>query len=718
MPHRVFAPGAADLESRIAVLAERLVDGLKPLARVAYNYRWSWARDGMDVFREINPHRWALSGENPVRFLYDLWPTTQETAERDPELRERIETLSAKLETDLAKPICRRPGLEGPVVFMCAEFGFHSSMPIYSGGLGVLAGDILKEASDQALEMIGIGLLYRRGYFRQRLDIAGRQQEYWLDYDPKNLPMARVAAPDGTPLTLAVTLFGAPLWFQVWRVDVGRVPLLLLDAELPENDPVQRWTSGRLYEGNRAVRLAQYGLLGIGGARVLAELGITPGVVHLNEGHPALAALELAAHEVERGTPTEEALERARRHVVFTTHTPVAAGNETYAPEEFLPAYADLRERLGLDEGAFLELCRGVPGDRDEWPGMTPLAIRMSRRRNGVSRMHGEVARRMWKPLFPDLVETPITHVTNGAHLPSFVSAPIRVLFDRYLGDAWLTTSPAAASSWEGVWDIPNSELWAARRQARALLVDFVRAKAAHDSLLRGEQLGYVRQIETALDPDALTLGFARRLATYKRLYLLTQDSERARRIFRGERAVQLVIAGKAHPDDEPGKDTLQSLYFFEHSDPEIAGRVVIVEDYDIGIAAQLIAGCDVWVNLPRRPMEASGTSGMKATFNGVLQLSVLDGWWAEGYSGTNGWAIPGDGDADPGVVDSRDAELFYDLLEHEVIPLFHDRDAHGVPNGWCDRIKEAVVTLAPAFTATRMVNDYVERVYRNGSPG
>jgi starch phosphorylase len=718
MPHRVFVPGASDLESRIGVLEERLVDGLKPLARVAYNYRWSWAKDGTAVFRDINPHRWALSGENPVRFLNDLWPATQEAAERDPALCARIETLAAKLEADLERPVARRPGVEGPIVFMCAEFGFHASMPIYSGGLGVLAGDMLKEASDQALELIGVGLLYRRGYFRQRLDIAGRQQEYWLDYDPKGLPMARVAAPDGAPLQLEVVLYGRPLVFQVWRVDIGRVPLLLLDAELPENDPVQRWTSARLYEGNRAVRLAQYGLLGIGGARVLAALEIEPGVLHLNEGHPALAALELAAREVECGTPPEEALARARRRVVFTTHTPVAAGNETYAPEEFLAAFADLRERLGLDETAFLDLCRGVPGEHETWPGMTPLAIRMSRRRNGVSRMHGDVARRMWKPLFPDSVETPITHVTNGAHLPTFISEPIRLLLDRYLGEGWLTTSPASPSSWEGIWEIPNAELWAARCEARARLVDFVRAKAGQDSLLRGEQLGYVRQIEATLDPDALTLGFARRLATYKRLYLLTHDSERARRIFRGERAAQLVIAGKAHPNDEPGKDSLQRLYDFEHADPEIAGRVVIVEDYDIGIAGQLVAGCDVWVNLPRRPWEASGTSGMKATFNGVLQLSVLDGWWAEAYSGTNGWAIPGDGDDDPAVVDARDADLFYELVEHEVIPLFHDRDGDGVPHVWCDRIKEAVVTLAPSFTATRMVNDYVERVYRNGSPG
>jgi starch phosphorylase len=584
---------------------------------------------------------------------------------------------------------------------MCAEFGFHQSMPIYSGGLGVLAGDILKEASDQALPMIGIGLFYRRGYFRQRLDLAGRQQEYWLELDPKSLPLARVTAPDGAPLLLEIELYGAPLRFQAWRVDVGRVPLLLLDAEVPENDAVQRWTTARLYEGNRAVRLAQYGLLGLGGARVLEELGIEPAVIHMNEGHPALAGLELAACAVAHGASTEEALESVRERLVFTTHTPVAAGNETYPPHEFLSAYGTLPSRLGLEDEAFLDLCR-VPGESD--PGMTALALRLARRRNGVSRLHGEVARRMWRPLFPE-GDVPITHVTNGAHLPTFISGPMRELFVRHLGGHW----PA---SWEGVHEIPNEELWDARCEARRRLIEFVRVKGEQDSLQRGEQLDYVRRIERALDPDALTIGFARRLATYKRFHLLAHDPERARRIFTGTPAVQLILAGKAHPSDSPGKDSLQRFYAFEHGDSEIAGRVVIVEDYDISVARHLVSGCDLWVNLPRKPMEASGTSGMKATFNGALQLSVLDGWWAEAYDGANGWAIDGDGDEDADVVDARDAAAFYHLLEHEVVPLFTDRDAAGVPHAWCGLVKRALVTLGPAFTATRMVDDYVAQVY------
>jgi starch phosphorylase len=709
LPGRIFTPGAVDLERRTALLAERLTPGLRPLAAVAYNYAWSWDPDGPAVFSDINPHRWQLSGENPVRFLNDLWPLTQDAVEQNPELLARIDALAGRIDALLARPAAVRPGVDAPVVFMCAEFGFHASMPVYSGGLGVLAGDILKEASDQSLEMIGIGLLYRRGYFRQRLDLSGRQQEYWLELDPKSLPLARVNAPDDSPLLLEIELYGAPLKFQVWRVDVGRVPLLLLDAEVPENDAVQRWTTARLYEGNRAVRLAQYGLLGMGGARVLDALGIDPGVIHMNEGHPALAGLEIAARSVAGGASTADALESVRERLVFTTHTPVAAGNETYPSGEFLAAYTGLPGRLGLTDEDFLDLCR-VTGDGE--PGMTPLALRLARCRNGVSKLHGEVARQMWRPLFPDAPEVPITHVTNGAHLPTFISEPMRELFVNHLDGRWLD-APADPASWEGVLEIPDEELWAARCAARARLIEFIRSKGEQDSLQRGEQLDYVRRIERSLDPNALTIGFARRLATYKRFHLLAHDPERARRIFTGSPAAQLVIAGKAHPSDSPGKDSLQRFYEFEHADAEIAGRVVIVEDYDISVARHLVSGCDLWVNLPRKPMEASGTSGMKATFNGSLQLSVLDGWWAEAYDGSNGWAISGEGDESPDVVDARDAGEFYDLLEREIVPLFHHRDAAGIPRGWCALVKRALATLGPAFTATRMVDDYVSRVYR-----
>jgi glycogen phosphorylase len=703
--------GSTDLDQRIAQLEDRLNDGLKPLAAVAYNYRWSWFPGAEAVFREISPFRWERAGKNPVQFLTDLWPTTQAQAEQSPELMEQVKRLAEAAAADAQRPDRPRPGIDGPVAFLCAEFGFHASMPMYSGGLGVLAGDIVKEASDQALPMVGVGLFYQRGYFRQRLDLNGWQQEYWLVTEAHHLPLARVRDPDGEQLRLSVDLFGAELSFRVWRVDVGRVALYLLDTELGVNDPVQRWTTGRLYDASRAIRLAQYGLLGIGGVRVLRALGIEPALIHLNEGHPALAALELAAQDVAGGASLDDALAVARSRVVFTTHTPVAAGNETYSPEEMAAAYGDLAARLGMDMDAFLGLMRVHPEDPGEQPGMTPLALRMSRRRNAVSRLHGEVARQMWQPLFGGAVEdVPITHVTNGSHVPTFVSDPIRVLLDRYLGEDWLERAGDSAT-WEQVRAIPNAELWAARSRARAELVEYVRAKSQQDRLLRGEQLDYVRAVADSLDQDALTLGFARRLATYKRLHLISHDPDRARRIFGGDRPVQLLVAGKAHPSDDAGKETLQRVFQLKrHS--EFAQRLIFVEDYDLDVARRLVAGCDVWINLPRRPMEASGTSGMKATFNGVLQLSVLDGWWAEAYDGMNGWAIAGEQTADPAADDARDAARFYDLLENEVIPLFFDRGPDGVPSAWCDKVKHALVTCGPAFSAGRMVNDYVERIY------
>jgi starch phosphorylase len=708
-----FSGGAADLAGRAALLADRLPEPLRPLAHLAYNYRWSWARDGDALFRDIDPFRWELTGRNPTRFLADLWPSSLASAERDHGLLRRISALAAEVEDDLARADRPRAGIDGPVAFLCAEYGVHASLPIYSGGLGVLAGDVLKEASDQRLPLVAVGLFYRRGFFRQRLDLAGRQQEYWVVNDPKALPMARVAGPDGRALKLSVHVFGGPTWFQVWRVDVGRTPLYLLDTEVPENDAVRRWTTQRLYEGNRATRLAQYALLGVGGIRTLQALDIEPAVYHLNEGHASLGALELAAQAVAGGTSSDEAIESIRSRFVFTTHTPVPAGNETYGADELLAAYDDLPGRLGLDRDGFVDLCRARPGDGDEPPGLTPLALRTSRRRNGVSRLHGHVARQMWQSMFPDreVDDVPITHVTNGAHLPTFICPAFVELFDRHLGNRWWerTAEPAL---WERVSAIPNAELWDARRRARASLIDWARLKSQNDRLLRNEQIDYVNAAAEALDPDHLTLGFARRLATYKRLTLLTYDEQRTIRILTGEPPVQLLIAGKAHPLDEGGKGVLQDVFNLKKHNRAIAGRAVFLEDYDLSVATHLVSGCDVWINLPRRPMEASGTSGMKATYNGVLQLSILDGWWDEGFDGENGWGIEGIEDPDHAVMDARDAGAFYDLLEREVIPLFYDRGDDGVPHGWCEKMKRSLVTNAWRFSSARMLGEYVERIY------
>jgi starch phosphorylase len=707
--------GAADIAERAADLADHLPDALKPLAAVAYNYRWSWLPGAEDVFREINPHRWGLAGGNPVKFLSDLWPSTRANAERDQELKARVLALALQVSSELAEPPRPRPPLAGPVAYMCAEYGVHASLPIYSGGLGVLAGDTLKEASDQRLPMVAIGLLYRRGYHRQRLDTSGRQLEYWVVNDPKSMPMARVSV-DGKPLKLSVNVAGRETWFQVWRVDVGRVPLFLIDSQVPENDQVQRWYTARLYEGGRSLRLAQYSLLGIGGVRVLRALGIEPSLFHLNEGHPALAALELAAEGIASGTSAEDALARIRERFVFTTHTPVPAGNETYGRDELLGAFPDLPARLGLDDEGFLGLFRTHPSDPSESAGITQLGIRVSRTQNAVSTLHGHVAREMWRPLFPRAHDgVPITHVTNGVHMPTFLSEPFRGLYDRYLGEGW-DRRASDPRTWERVEEIPDAELWHARCTARERLIAYVRQKSELDRLQRGEQIEYVRGAATTLDAGALTLGFARRLALYKRVYLLAHDPERVTRLLTREPQVQLIVAGKAHPSDEEGKNALRDVFALKRRSREAANRIVVLEDYDLAVARELVAGCDVWVNLPRRPMEASGTSGMKTTFNGALQLSVLDGWWAEAYDGLNGWAIDGHEDSDPWIADQRDGDTFLDLLEQEVIPLFYDRDEHGVPQGWCRVVKAALATCAPRFTATRMLDEYVDRIYGSGS--
>jgi starch phosphorylase len=706
-------PGAREAEERTAYLAWRLPTELAPLARVAFDYRWSWDPDGPALFRSLDPHAWELNGQNPVRQLAEISPHAAELAAASEETRERISRLAIVLEEDRARPEMPVESLSGPVVFVCAEFGIHPSLPIYSGGLGALAGDILKQASDAGLPMIGVGLLYRKGYFQQRVDRNGLQHEYWTQILPERLPTVEVEDHMGEPLRLTFPLFDREVAFHVWRVQVGRVPLYLLDAELDENDPIDRWITARLYEGNPQTRLGQYGLLGTGTVRALRALGIEPGVLHFNEGHPALAALELAAEDVANGTSLDDALAASRERCVFTTHTPVPAGNETYEPSSFLAAFSHLPERLGIDGDRFLDLCRTYPGG-DEWPGMTPLALRLTRRANAVSRRHGEVAREMWRALYDEAPadEVPITHVTNGVHLPSFLSGPMRSLLDAHLGDGWLSRA-ADPETWAPVDGISDEELWGARNEARRRLVDYVKVKSVQDRLQRGEDPESVMAVAETFTEHALTLGFARRIATYKRLFLLTYDPERVRRIFAEGPPVQMVVAGKAHPLDDNAKQMLVDVFGLSNA-VGITSRVAFLENYDLSVAAPIVGGCDVWLNVPRPPLEASGTSGMKSAANGGLNLSVLDGWWVEGYDGRNGWEIDGaavEGE-DPAAQDRRHAHALYDLLEHEVIPLFHDRDPDGIPRKWLGMVRDSLKTNGPQFSAARMVREYAERIY------
>ena len=695
---------------------------LAPLARLAFNYRWSWLPGAPELFAALDPDRFALCLQNPVRLLQEISPGTLAAAADDAALVARARELEAELERDLARePLAGPIDPAHPVAFLCAEYGVHVSLPVYSGGLGALAGDILKEASDRALPMVAVGLLYRKGYFRQRVDASGWQHEYWIDTDPARLPAALVRDGDRLPLTVTVPIGEGDVTAQIWRVDVGRVPLYLLDTDVPENDPLQRWITGRLYDGDAQTRLSQYTLLGVGGIRALRAMGIEPGLIHLNEGHAALAPLELAAGGEHQGQDgLDAALQRARARTVFTTHTPVPAGNDSYPVAEIEAAVGRVAAQLGAGNGEFVALGHDEGADAGAPFGVTQAALRLSRAANGVSRRHGEVAREMWRgPLWPqaEVDDVPIGHVTNGVHIPTWIGPAMRELLDRHLADGWLSRQ-ADPATWAPVADISDGELWGARGRQRADLIEYVRARSVADRLGRGDLRGYVDAAARAFDPSVLTIGFARRVATYKRLDLLMRDPEWTMELLGGDRPVQVVLAGKAHPRDEEAKRVLQSLFGLKGAQV-IGERVVFLDDYDLASAAWLVRGCDVWLNVPRPPLEASGTSGMKSVMNGGLQLSVLDGWWAEGYApatdgaAANGWAIPGEVDDDHGAQDERHAAALHQLLEHDVVPAFYDRDESGLPVRWLDMVRSSLMTLGPMFSATRMVGEYVAGPYR-----
>ena len=704
-------PGDEDITRAAALLAEELPDELTPLAALAYNFRWAWTPLGSRLFERIDPPRWSRCGRNPVRLLSEASPAVLRRASADTNLRDTMDELAELVGEESRRPWSGAASPSAPITFMCAEFGVHESLPIYSGGLGILAGDVLKEASDRDLAMVGVGLMYRTGYFHQRVDTSGYQHEYWIDTDPELLPAALVTGADGRPLDVTIPVFDVDLAASVWRVDVGRVPLYLLDTDRPENPPFGRWVTSRLYDGNRLVRLAQYAVLGVGGVRALTTMGITPSVYHLNEGHPALAAWEVSSALRTAGAGEEAAWRATREQFVFTTHTPVAAGNETYDRAEITKVLKGVADLAGGTD-ALIAAAR-APATEPGRAGLTPLAIRSSRSVNAVSRRHGDVSRAMWHDLWPDGIveDVPITHVTNGVHVPTWLNGPMRQLLDEHLDQGWLDRADDPAT-WSPITDIPAAELWAARSESRRRLVEHVRVRSTLDRLRRGEQFDYAEAAEHALDPDVLTLGFARRIASYKRLHLLVEDAERALGLLDGDRPVQLFFAGKAHPMDEEAKRIVQELFLVKGA-PGVAGRVVFLEDYDADLAAELVAGCDVWINVPRPPQEASGTSGMKAAVNGGLNLSVLDGWWAEGYDGANGWAIDGDLDADERAQDRRHAEALLDRLEFDVVPLFYERDDAGVPTRWVRMIKHSMTTIGPRFSATRMLREYVMRIYQ-----
>jgi len=697
----------ADLPERISGLAE-----------LSYNLWWSWHPAARMLFKRLNRAAWKESGHNPVKMLNDLPAATIKTAAQDPQYLRLYDTILARYREEMdtsggwfcknvSDPECL------PIAYFSAEYGLHHSLPFYAGGLGFLAGDHLKECSDLRVPAVALGFMYPEGYLRQKIREDGWQEGVDEILDRDAAPIERVFDDKGQHLVVKVPFIDPPVYVSVWKVAVGRIPLYLMDADIEMNDPWNRAISARLYAGDIELRLRQEVVLGIGGSKVLDVLGIKHSILHLNEGHPAFAILERVRERIVEGVRLDDALQYVRDTTVFTTHTPVPAGHDVFPfhlMDKYFSSYYPL---LGLTRDAFLK-----PGLHPEAPSagfnMTAFALRMSRYCNGVSKRHGEVARGMWRSLWPGTKDEdiPISSITNAIHVPTWIEPKMDLLFDKYLGPDWLEDHDNPAI-WELVHNIPDEALWQTHYWHKIKLINFIRDRAR----LRWAQ-DHVSPTNivaggTLLDPLALTIGFARRFATYKRADLIFRDLGRLKALLNNRwRPIQIVFAGKAHPADDPGKRLLQKIFKFA-CDREMGGRIAFVENYDEQLAQYMTHGVDVWLNNPLPPMEASGTSGMKASLNGVLNLSILDGWWPEGFNGKNGWAF-GQGHSLEDMRDVSDAEELYSILEKEVVPLYYNLDEDGIPRDWIKLMKNAIVSLAPSFSARRMVKEYVNIFYRN----
>jgi len=708
---------------RIVLTKRELPAPLKPLERLALNYWWSWSADGASLFRDLDADIWEECEHNPRQLLAKTSPYRLAQAATDPVYLERVRRIDELFQDYMAQttawPQTGTPVITSanPVAYFCAEFGVHNSLPLYSGGLGILAGDHLKSASDLRLPLVAVGLLYRYGYFVQRLRTDGWQEEHYGETFPAELPIQLVRDVDGLPLQIEVLIRERKVLAQVWRADVGHVQLYLLDTNIPENVETDRWVTGHLYGGDRETRIVQEMLLGIGGVRLLRKLGVEPHVFHLNEGHSAFLTLELAREVIQRERCSmAEATAIVRTQCVFTTHTPVAAGNDEFDPALVVRSFgSSYLNALGLTQEEFLGLGRVNPSNASERFGLTPLAIRMCRSTNGVSKKHGEVSRSLWQELWPEKTadEIPITHITNGVHAPTWVSPLFRYLYEKYVGADWANQLNDRVRWEKAVASISDEELWIAHSLLKERLVAFLRFRSYQARRAAGEKLDYIEAANTMFEPGALTIGFARRVAGYKRWNLLLTDPDRLLRLINdSNRPIQFVFAGKAHPQDDGSKRILQQLAYWKY-DPRVRQRAVFLEDYDQEIARQLVQSVDVWLNVPRRPLEASGTSGEKVAMNGGLNLSILDGWWLEGYDGTNGFAIGnGSESEDVAKIDASDAESLYQVLEQDVVPLYYDRGSDGVPRRWIAMMKRAIQSLAPEYNSDRMVQDYAQKIY------
>jgi starch phosphorylase len=689
------------------------------LSALAQNLWWCWDNDTTSLFRELDPVLWRRTGHNPVALLQEIPPDTIEARTSELALHSRINYAYRRLQEYLQSRHTwggRHAGVlrARPVAYFSAEFGLHESLPIYSGGLGILAGDHIKSASDLGIPLVGVGLYYDQGYFKQRLDKEGWQHEDYIAVDSRRLPI-ELAVSGGVPIVIEIQTRTGTIAARVWTVSIGRNTLLLLDSNVDGNQPEDRELTSRLYGGDTRVRIRQELLLGVGGVRALAAMGVKPGVVHLNEGHSAFAVLELVRRRMEtEGIDVREAMRRAASQVVFTTHTPVPAGHDRFSRELIEEHLGPLGDALTLTAGELMDLGRVKQGDWGETFCMTVLALKLCRRANAVSSLHGEVSRSQWTSLYPtaSAEQVPIGHITNGVHVQSWLAPQMRQVYNRHLGSDW----PARCHMpgfWEAIDAVDDGELWETHQALKIQLIEVARRRTADYAEARGESPEVVAQARTALAFDALTVGFARRFATYKRANLILQDMESiVSLVNNAQMPVQFVFAGKAHPQDRPGKQILQEIALLMR-DARFAGKILFIEDYDIDVGRHLVQGVDIWLNNPRRPLEACGTSGQKVVLNGGLNLSVLDGWWAEAYDGLNGFAIGGgETHTSPAVHDARDARSLVNVLRNEVIPMYYNRDRDGLPREWIGRMKRAIHSMGWRFSADRMVMDYVEKAY------
>ncbi len=705
-------------------LTRELPENLKPLEAISANFYWSWQPEGTAVFRDLDPVLWDECEQNPRALLnrvheIRLWQKSTDTV-----YVERLNRFSKKFAEYVNAPRIstnehEKPTFDNPVAYFCAEYGVHNSLPNYSGGLGILAGDHLKSASDLNLPLIAMGLLYRFGYFRQDISHEGWQEERYNDVFASDLALTPVFDENGNRMTVSVHIRGREVVAQAWHASVGRISFYLLDTNVPENSDVDRLITGHLYGGDPETRIVQEKVLGMGGVRLLRKLGVSPSVFHLNEGHSAFLTLELAKEHLESHPDDNfaDAADAVRKQCVFTTHTPVAAGNDMFEPKKLGECFSsEYIASLKLTNDEFLALGRVVLADDAEFFGMTPLAIRMCRSANGVSAKHGEVSRGLWLKMFPDLSDSasvPITSVTNGVHAPTWVAPVFQNLYESRIGANWHEIVRDEEAWASAVNSLSDTEIWDAHLRLKSLSIAFIRERTRSKETGSKDTINERKDTRNLFSPDILTIGFARRVAAYKRWNLLFSDLPRLlKMVDNGDRPVQFVFAGKAHPQDRTAKTILRDLMSINH-ESNWQKRAVFVEDYDQEVARYLVQGVDVWMNVPRRPMEASGTSGMKAAMNGALNFSILDGWWIEGHNGENGFAI---GDLDAHLpddqMDAADAEALYTTLETQIIPAYYSVDESGLPTEWIRRMRNSIATLTPKFSSDRMVADYLTKIY------